>query len=138
MVLTYTTQLHGQIDNVQNVVYNLYSYLRYFGITALEFDSLGLTVDEFDNKELTARNFDLYGKNEILVDFNRNMFSPFTGEITPLSVVINQLANFHKEPITAQQFDELQLTTENFDNKNLSAYQFDWEGKTLLTIKKKG
>lgn len=128
------TQPHGKIDNVQNVVYNLYSYLRYFGITALEFDSLGLTAKEFDNKQLTARNFDLYGKNELLVDFNHNMYSPFTGEITPLSVIINQLANFHKVPITAQEFDNLELTSKEFDDKNLTAYQFDWEGKTLLTI----
>lgn len=30
----------GEYNNIQDVVYNLYKYLRYYGITALQFDTL--------------------------------------------------------------------------------------------------
>lgn len=124
----------GKVDNIQNVIYNIYSALRYHGISAIQFDNLNLTAEQFDIKLLSARNFDLYSKDYLLIDFNYNMFSPFDGEITPITTIINQLANFHKEPITAKDFDNLQLTAQTFDNKDLTAYQFDWQAKTLLNI----
>lgn len=133
MVLIYMTQLHGQINNVQDVIYNLYKYLRYYGIKAIKFDSLGLTASEFDNKNLTARDFDLYSKCKLEIDLIHNMFSPFTGEIVSLQTVIQNLANLHQNELTALEFDELDLTAQEFDNKDLTAYQFDWEGKILLT-----
>lgn len=123
----------GQMNNIQDVVFNLYKYLRYYGITALNFDSLGLTVSEFEEKELTAREFDLYSKCKLEIDLVHNMFSPFTGEIEPLQNIITTLANFHKNELTAQEFDNLNLTAEQFDSKNITAYDFDFNGKNLLT-----
>lgn len=123
----------GQVNNIQDVVYNLYKYLRYYGITANEFDTIALSCEQFDNKGLTARIFDLYSKCKLTIDFYHNMYSPITGEITPISTVINQLASLHKKEITALEFDNLELTALGFDEKDLTAYQFDWEGKTLLS-----
>lgn len=122
----------GKMNNIQDVVYNLYKYLRYLGIKAIDFDSLGLTVSEFENKELTAREFDLYSKNILQTDFLHNMYSPFNGKIEPISSIVNQLASLHKNEITCQEFDDLDFTCQEFDDKNLSAYDFDWNGKILL------
>ncbi len=123
----------GEYDNLQNTVYDLYKYLRYYGITAIDFDTLGLTCQAFENKNLTARQFDLYSKQLLMINWCCEMFSPFNGEITPISTIVNQLASLHKQEITAQEFDDLDLTAQAFDNKDLTAYQFDWQGKILLS-----
>lgn len=93
----------------------------------------GITAKNFDDKKFTARIFDLYSKCKLVTDFNHLMFSPFDGELTPLSNVINQLATLHKNELTAIEFDNLNLTALGFDEKDLTAYQFDWEGKILLS-----
>lgn len=124
----------GQYDNIQNVVYDLYKYLRYYGITAGEFDTLNLTAKDFDDKEITARNFDLYSKNILVVDFNHYMYNPFTGEIDKISDVVNQLADLHKPlPISAGDFDLLELTALDFDNSQITAYDFDFDAGHILT-----
>ena len=123
----------GEYDYLQNTLNDLYTYLRYYGITANEFDSLGLTALNYDNKLITAREFDLYSKEILMINWCCKMYSPITGEIEPISKVINELASLHKTEITAKEFDNLDLTAQEFDDKNISAYDFDWNGKTLLT-----
>lgn len=124
---------NGKYDYLQNTLNDMYNYLRYYGIKAIEFDSLGLTANEFDVKLITAREFDLFSKEILLVNWCCKMFSPITGKIESISQVVNELASLHKNEITAEEFDLLDLTAEEFDNKNLTAYQFDWEGKILLS-----
>lgn len=123
----------GEYDYLQNTLNDLYTYLRYYGITANEFDSLGLTALNYDNKLITAREFDLYSKEILMINWCCKMYSPITGEIEPISKVVNELASLHKTEITAQEFDNLDLTAEEFDGKNISAYDFDWQGKVLLS-----
>lgn len=123
----------GQYDYLQNTLNDLYTYLRYYGITANEFDSLGLTALNYDNKLITAREFDLYSKEILMINWCCKMYSPVTGEIEPISQVVNELASLHKTEITAQEFDNLDLTAQDFDDKNISAYDFDWNGKILLS-----
>lgn len=123
----------GQYDYLQNTINDLYTYLRYYGITANEFDTLALTAQEFDNKLITARDFDLYSKQILMINWCCKMYSPITGEIEPISQVVNELASLHKNEITAQEFDNLDLTAQEFDDKNISAYDFDWQGKILLS-----
>lgn len=122
----------GQYDFLQNTINDLYTYLRYYGITANEFDTLSLTAENFDNKKITAREFDLYSKQILMINWCCKMYSPITGEIEEISKVVNELASLHKNEITAQEFDNLDLTAQEFDDKNISAYDFDWNGKNLL------
>ena len=61
------------------------------------------------------------------------MYSPISGEIEPISKVVNDIASLQKNEITAQEFDNLDLTAQEFDDKNISAYDFDWQGKVLLS-----
>lgn len=122
----------GKYDFLQNTIDDLYTYLRYYGIKAIEFDTLGLTANNFDIKEITAREFDLYSKEILMINWCCNMYSPISGEIEPISKVVNDLASQQKNEITAQEFDNLDLTAQAFDNKNISAYDFDWNGKSLL------
>lgn len=124
--------IFGKKDKIQNIINDLYHYLRYYGITCFDFDVRGITAEEFDNLNLTAFEFDLYSKCKILFDFVHKMFSPFTGKIEPLQNVINNLAKLHQIGITAEKFDSLELSTTEFDDKNISAYDFDWNGNNLL------
>ena len=123
----------GKYDFLQNTLNDLYTYLRYYGITAGQFDSLGLTTINYDGKLITAREFDLYSKEILMINWCCKMYSPITGEIEPISQVVNELASLHKTEITAQEFDNLDLTAKAFDDKNISAYDFDWQGKVLLS-----
>ena len=110
-------------------------YLRYYGIKAIDFDSLGLSASHFDDLNITARNFDLYSKSILMINFFHFMYSPFTGILTSIPDIINQLANFHKlDPISALEFDNLNLSTSSFDSKLISAYNFDFNAKALLNI----
>lgn len=123
----------GESNNIQDIINNLYDYLRYYGVSANEYDTLGLTADQYDNKNLTAIDYDLYAKKLLMKDFNNYMFNPFTGNLEKLSTVINYLADLHKQnPITALDYDDLSLTATNYDNKEISAYDFDFNAKTLL------
>lgn len=122
----------GQYDYLQNTLDDIYTYLRYYGITANEYDTLNLTADEYDNKKITARNYDLYAKQILMINWCCSMYSPISGEIKKISEVINELASQDKNEITAQEYDNLNLTAVDYDNKNITAYNFDWNGKTIL------
>lgn len=124
----------GISDSIQNVINHIYDNLRYFAITAGDYDTLELTAEEYDNKQITAFDYDINAKNILLPDKSNYMYNPFTGDYEKLSDVINYLANFHKDsPITAKEYDDLNLTAINYDNKKLTAYDYDFNAKTLLT-----
>lgn len=53
---------NGLVENISDVIMDVYETLRLNAISCTEFDSLELTATEFDNKELTAYNFDVNGK----------------------------------------------------------------------------
>lgn len=53
---------NGLVENISDVIMDVYEILRQNAISCTEFDSLELTATEFDNKELTAYNFDVNGK----------------------------------------------------------------------------
>lgn len=62
------------------------------------------------------------------------VYNPTNGLLEPLQVVINDLYEVtNKDGLTASEYDNLELTAQVFDIKQLTAYQFDSEGKILLT-----
>lgn len=69
---------NSKLDDIQNVINNIYNKLRYHGITCLEFDTSGISCENFDNKNITALEFDLYSKDYFVINFNHYMYSPFT------------------------------------------------------------
>lgn len=124
----------GQSVDIQTALNDMYDALRYYAISAGQFDDMGLTANQFDDLQLTAMQFDASAL--ILTPSKYNLFymrNPFTGEYTAVRDVVTMLADFHQEAITAQGFDNLQLTANNFDARGLTAYQYDVYGKSLLT-----
>ena len=63
-----------------------------------------------------------------------NVYDPTTGKFTYIDVVLNNIYDMLRfNAITAGEFDALALTAETYDNKNLTAYAFDINGKVELT-----
>lgn len=125
----------GYRTSLNQALADMYDNLRYYALTCNEFDSLNLTCTDFDNLLLNCNEFDLYGAKRFRVDSNLYMHNPFTGEYVFYQDVIYQLAELHfNNPITADEFDALLLTVTRFEDKSLSAYTFDSNGKTALQL----
>jgi len=52
----------GALNNLQNVINNIYNTSREEALTATEYDALQLTATAYDAYQLTAFNYDRYGK----------------------------------------------------------------------------
>lgn len=58
---------------------------------------------------------------------------PSTGLVSNIQVVINNLFNtFNTDALTASEFDALDLTATAFENYQITAYEFDTQGKIIL------
>ncbi len=62
------------------------------------------------------------------------MISPYTGQMSTLDVIINQLANGGRsDAITAAAYDALAKTATAYDAYQMTAYQYDWSAATILS-----
>lgn len=119
--------------NVQQAIFDLYSYFCIYGLTAEQYDSLRLTASEYDNKKLTANEYDQ--RAYLLLNYPDPLYTmrdPFWGTIVRDSVVIYKLADLHRECLTAEEYDSLQLDAEVYDAMELTAYFYDWYGIRLF------
>lgn len=126
--------VRGDMTSLQQAINDLYDVARVYGLTAEQYDSLGLTAEQYDNYELTAMEYDQYGYIKLgYPDENWYMISPFTGQYTKVKNVVMDLAHFHMVGLTAQEYDNLELEAEIYDLKEITAFDFDWFGKDILT-----
>ena len=126
--------VRGDMTSLQQAINDLYDVARVYGLTAEQYDSLNLTAKAYDDKELTAMEYDQYGYIKLgYPDENWYMISPFTGEFTKVKNVVMDLAHFHMEGLTAKEYDDLELEAQEYDAKNITAFDFDWFGKDILT-----
>ena len=112
---------------MQNTLNELYEALR-FGLTCSQYDVLGLTAQKYDDKQIMAYRFDLYGYF-LLFNYVWSLYSPFSGKKVTHQQAILELAQFNRvEGLTAQNYDGLNISAEEFINRIDSAYYYDWEG----------
>lgn len=125
----------GTIDTLQETLYNMYDYYRVEGLTAQQYDALELTAEGYDAQRLTAYEYDFYSARKLVIDERFYMYDPFNGSLKLISHVVDELADLHKgdSALSAEKYDELELTASGYDEKKLSAYSYDWQGKLLLT-----
>lgn len=117
----------GYKTKMQIVINDIFNAMRKFALSALAYDNLKLSADEYDKKHLSALTYDLYGKIYLIRNFGQcHMFSPFNGLYTLISDVVNDLALLHKKALTALEYDNLNFTVTSYDEKNMSAYNYDW------------
>lgn len=124
----------GQLVTIQQAINELWNNLRVYALTADEYDRQQWTAEEYDNFKLTAFEYDYFAKEYIYEDQRFYMFNPWTGERDFYQNVIMRLVELHRtNAITAQSYDNLKLTGVAYDTEAITAYNYDWSGKTLLT-----
>lgn len=125
----------GNIDTLQETLYNMYDYYRVEGLTAQQYDALELTAEEYDTKGLTAYDYDFYSTRNLDIDDRFYMYDPFNGSFKLISQVVDELANLHKgdRAFNAEEYDALEVTAVRYADQELSAYSYDWQGKELLS-----
>lgn len=124
---------NGLYESICKILSDMWDKLRYCGITCKQFDDLSLTCDSFETLNFNCTEFDLYAGCVLYKSPRFYMHDPFTGEYVFYQNVIYKLYNLHRNnPITTQEYDELQLTAEAYDAKQITAYNYDNNAKTLL------
>lgn len=125
--------IRGETTNIQQCLYDLYDFARFYGLTAFQYDNLGLTASEYDDLELTATEYDQNAYKLLsFPDPDLYMLDPFTGKYSKIKVVIGELADLHRNALTATEYDSLELTADDYDAEEITAYDYDWRGKELL------
>ena len=133
--------VYGGQSSITQALYDLFETLRYGGLTALEFDSLGLTAEEFDTVQvtplrrgMTALEFSVSAR-WILQDYAvyHTMFNPFTGKKDTVKHVVYRIAtDLVDSNLTALEFEETGVDCELFDSYEMAAEVYDFEAKTVL------
>ena len=122
----------GEVTDIQQAIYDLYEVACIWGLTATQYDSLGLTATQYDALDLTAQQYDTMGYKLLYPDPDTYMLSPFTGEYVKVQAVVSQLAMFHMDGLTAEEYDTEDLTAEAYDTLDITAFNYDWFGKQLI------
>lgn len=126
--------VRGEQTTIQQAINDIYDMARMWGLTAMQYDSLGLTAKEYDDLGLTALEYDQNGYIALgYPDENWYMISPFTGAYTKVKNVVMDLAHFHMDGLSAKEYDDLELEAEVYDDKLITAFDYDWFGKDILT-----
>ena len=124
---------NGIYESICKILSDIWDKLRYCGITCQQFDDAGLTCNGFESLNFDCTEFDLYAGCILHKSPRFYMHDPFTGDYVFYQNVIYELYNLHRNnPITAQEYDDLQLTAETYDSKELTAFNYDDNAKTLL------
>lgn len=122
----------GEVTDIQTAINDLYEVASIWGLTAQQYDSLDLTAEEYDNLGLTAREYDTLGYKLLYKDPNYYMISPFTGELTHITEIIEKLAMFHMDGLTATEYDVKDLDADTYDALDLTAFNYDWFAHQLI------
>lgn len=125
----------GQMDSLQNTLNMMWQrFSEANGITAGEYDALQIKAQLYDSQSFTADEYDSRARQ--LVFFYKRIYltmsSPFTGEMELYDVVINQLADLHKNALTAQEYDAKDVVAQAYDAGQHTAYEYDWNAKAWL------
>ena len=126
----------GEYGDIQSVINNFYSVLRYFALTASEFDALGMTCDELAHivvngvpRGLTCIEWDMYAKLFINVDKDKGKVGSYlTGELVELedNVNINNMLLKESGCYECEEWDDVGGDCDTIDALNISAYRWDW------------
>lgn len=126
----------GEYEDIQSVINHFYNALRYWALTANEFDSLGMTVDELQHitvngvpRGLTCLEWDMYAKLFINVDKDKDKVGSYlTGELVELvdNVNINNILLKESGCYECEEFDEVGGNCDSIDALNINAYRWDW------------
>lgn len=115
----------GWYTNVEKSIVETWDSLRYFGMTAYEYDGFEFTAKEYDDRLIKAIVYDLDARR-FFNDEWREMFNPFTGKHESIKNVVAHICDLLKwNGKKANQYDGYQFTAAEFDNSTFTAYPQD-------------
>lgn len=123
----------GIVTTLQEAIADLYTIASTGALTAAQYDMLQLTASEYDALDITAMQYDTQGYRLLYPDPDHFMMSPFTGSYVPIKTVVYELADLHRDALTATDYDALLIEASTYDNMEITAYNYDWNGNTILT-----
>ena len=128
--------ISGTIMNVQDALNELAEIFKvFYGITAFEYDSLKLTATQYDHynvnglrRGLTATEYDFFAKKYLKSDFGERVVNPVNGSNENFRNIINLNTDLHKASgsYTAEEYDLILISAGDYDNLNLTAFEYDW------------
>lgn len=121
----------GYLSSIQEYIDDAFEASRSHPITANDYDNAGLTCIQFANLNLTALEYDNHASTYITP---YKLFSPFSGERKLPQEIVNEIATYLRGDltVTCAEFAAYDLTAEEYDAKEISAYNFDWNAKQYL------
>lgn len=123
----------GLMQPINEVLQEMWYWMRIFGITALEYDSLGLTAKEYDDLGITAAEYDYFAKSYLLDNLKDKILNPVTGkESTVQSSIYDVDRNTAIYSYDVEFFDALDYTAADLDAQALTAYELDYYGAGFL------
>lgn len=124
----------SQIVDIQTAINEIWDNIKVYSLTADEYDNMKWTAEQYDGFQLTAYQYDYYSRRFIWKDPNFYMTDVWTGEQIHTKEELDKLATLHKEnALTTFQYDKLTFTAEDYESKTITATDFDWYSKAMLT-----
>ena len=122
----------GYETDLIELIYDVYDACRDHAYTAQQFDTAGKTATELDGMNETAFNLDVNGY-DLLYPVNL-VINPFTGEYEDINPVLEELARvaLGDNSITAANYDAKELSAEDFEAYNMTAYMYDYFADEIL------
>lgn len=115
----------GNYTDVESSIVYCWDSLRYFCLTAKEYDEFQFTCEEYANLLFTAFEYDVWSRF-LLKESIKDMFNPFTGARENIRDVINYMATLLKyNAKTAAEYDGYNFTAAEFDGSAFDAYTQD-------------
>ena len=117
-------------DTIENTINDVWEANRVHSLTAARYDSLCFTAEEYDNKRITANDYAISAE---LILIPMKVFNPYTGEIDSLQNAINTSSIIGQtNPITAQEYLDLHITSDEYEAFDITAQQYDFNAKSYL------
>lgn len=133
--------LSGKQEPIQKVIDDLYWKFNINALDCYEFDHLELTCGQLDKfmvhfipRGLTVWEWMNKAKEWVWVDHKLKMRNFFTGAhgLYKQNVRINNALLKMSGSYTAQEFDTVGISADEYDALELSAYNYDWHSNTMV------
>lgn len=149
-----------QQKSIQDTANNMFYNLKSWALRAVDFNRVGITAEEYDKIGINAWSYDYLAKWYVrekrniveqvmkivnglndridyvinLVDSRTKTYSPVSGRVVQLRDLCYELAQLMRgEALEAVEYDAIGITAENYDDKEITAYVYDWFGRLVLT-----
>lgn len=124
----------GRKTTVQNALNEIYEATALNALTASEYEQVEITAANYDNRMINANDYDRKSRFIFLKELYFSAISPFTGLKETCCDIVNEIVNYLKtgKAITASEYDALSLSASDYNNKNITTYNYDWNGKQIL------